>query len=174
MPKVSGDALLVLVDDKQALAMLSRLEQALTGPSLHAFLMAGVEPYLRSRAKQRFDSEGDKAVGGKWAPLKPYTQRVRVDAGYGPMHPINKRTGALESYITQGSNEFRTSAISAALLMPGKGGTKDQKKAFETAQIGRRWPLTAPRPVLALDQQDMIEVMVALGGFITSEVRRVP
>lgn len=169
---VKGDAgVMVFVDDRAVQRSLNALEVALAGPSLHGFLTHSVEPYLRTRAKARFAGEGDDVVG-KWAPLMPYTEAIRASKGYGPAHPINRRTGALENFITQGTNEFHTGPLDAALFMPGRNASPEMKRKIATAQVGRSLPDTVARPVLGMNQTDLIEVMVTLGGFVAEAVRR--
>ena len=149
--------------------MLERLEVAVAGPSLAMFLDQRVEPWLRERAERRFAGEGDDVVGA-WAPLKAYTQAVRQAAGYGPEHPINKRTGELERYITQGNNKQTFSNLEASLTMPGAAGTTKVQDKLKTAQGGKALPRTVARPVLGMNHIDMIEVLSTLGGYLTDRV----
>jgi len=178
----------ILVDDHEVQRAIAALEETLQGQHLLMFHQSATEPLLRRRARERFSSEGDAAVGGHWEPLKESTEDIRRHAGFPSSHPINKRTGDLEGLITRGRNEFTAGGDWAAFFLPGRQGSKKQKAALATAQkgapVGHYMPkgwrknngtkpspsATPPRPVIGLDEVDMAHTMSALQIWIASEV----
>lgn len=165
---ISGD-LMITVDDRAARALVDALERALDGPSLGAFVMGPTQEFLRQRATARFRNEGDSAVGA-WAPLMDYTNLMRVQGGFTPEHPINRRTGELENFITRGSNDVTVTPVSATLTMPGSNPGGELGEKLATAQQGKPFPYTVPRPVLGMDETDTIAVLASLGGWLVQEV----
>lgn len=145
-------------------AMLNHLDTAISPTGLMFFLTGTVGPWIRERAKDRFESEGDDVVG-KWAPLAPATQEIRSRGEWpvGPTGPINKRTGELEAYVT-GSDALVTGhSLGATLTFPGKRTSKRSiKTKMETAQKGRAKPRTPARPVLGLNEKDLSYVITML------------
>lgn len=151
---------------------LARLDTALSPEALAGFLELQVGPYLQRRSKQRFQSEGDDA-SGKWAPLLPATAAVRAAGpwGVGADHPINKRTGELEEYITGSSSLSWPHSLGATLQFPGKRAeTNSLQEKMNTAQKGRAKPATVPRPVLAVNERDLAFVMTELSFHVTGYV----
>lgn len=73
----------------------TKIKQAVQHPNIHKMVqgMAGVW-------QSNFDSEGG-AVGG-WRPLTEMTQRVRMQRGYPPQHPILVQSGALKRAAVTG------------------------------------------------------------------------
>jgi hypothetical protein len=149
--------------------MLSALEIALEPASLAIFLGESIDPYIRSRAEARFASEGDDVVG-KWLPLASSTEQIRAQAGYGPAHPINRRTGELEEYITKSPHRIETTPIGASLVMPGEPAGGELGKKVITAQEG--WPAsgrsgaTPPRPVIGVNEKDLLFVLTSLSTYV--------
>lgn len=142
--------------------MLQHLQDKLSPPAMGGFLDMKVSPYLQLRAKNRFSNEGDDVVG-KWAPLTPFTQQLRAAQGYGPAHPINKRTGQLEHYITEGPNRLIIDPGGATLTLPG-AGTARAKDKLRVAQQGEKVKgrVTPPRPVLGMNERDLFAVLTML------------
>src|SRR5690242_15334688 len=125
----------ILVDKRQVERYMRAITETLQGNNLMLFHQIATQPILRNRAKDRFAREGD-AVSGPWAALRESTQDIREHKGYGPSHPINKRTGELEDYITNGRNQFTYGADFANFFMPGRGSRTAREK-FRTAQQGK-------------------------------------
>lgn len=154
--------------------MLMAVNTVLSPLGMMGFLKGVVTPYVRLRAAQRFANEGDDTVG-KWAPLQPQTQEIRerLDLPIGPAHPINRRTGELESYITQSDSDVVSAAGGAQLTYPGNAPTgRAIQQKMETAQKGRsRTPMTVPRPVLGLGITDLAYVIGQLGITIKEAAR---
>lgn len=152
-------------DDRQVMRMLSRIGATISPPSLGTWLGTQVDPWVRRRARERFQKEGDD-VTGPWAPLKAATQHIRQQQGYGSSHPINKRTGQLEQYITGGPNRITIFASGATLTLPGRPPRGELKTKVETAQGGKPFPSTVPRPVMGLNERDLLAVLTDLSLFI--------
>ena len=147
-------------------AMLLRVEAALSPTGMSAFLRAEVGVFLQERAKSRFASEGDPAVGGAWLPLAPATQAIRASGEWnvGPAHPINVRTGELERYITGDEGITIPSGLGATLQYPAAPPTGAVARKVETAQRGMG--KTPARPVLGVDATDMLFVLTRLAFFV--------
>lgn len=148
--------------------MLYAVDTALNPIALAAFLGAVVDPYFRRRAGDRFAKEGDD-VTGPWKPLAEATQNIRETMGYGPAHPINRREGELERYITQTQGRSTEEPWGASLTLPGAEAQGELESKFSVAQQGgisiSGNPIPA-RPVLGMNEQDLIFVLTALAGHI--------
>lgn len=149
------------IEAESAERSLDRLIALMSVPGLSAFLRTEVGPYLRRRAKQRFASEGDD-VTGPWTPLAPATILWREAEGYGA-GPINRRTGELEEWVTQG-DFFAYPVGPAAVEMEYPKGIPGGElfTKLQTAQSGKPDPKTPPRPVIGVNEADMLYVMTAL------------
>lgn len=152
--------------------MLDAVDSALSSTGLAAFFELNVGPWVQQRAQSRFEREGDDA-SGKWAPLQEATIEFREHAGFEGPHPINKRTGELEDYIAQEQIGIVTSPGVGVMTYPkDKPKSKALKEKLSTAQQGRKTPSTVPRPVLALSERDLSQVLVML-AFHVQKVGRV-
>jgi hypothetical protein len=146
--------------------MLVYLDSIFSGPGVVAFLAGNVGPYLRDRARDRFFQEGDSASGA-WAPLSPASQEVRSRLQVGADHPINRRTGELEEYITQSQWTVSMNALGATLSYPDEPPkTLSLKEKMRRAQEGSDHPPTVARPVLGVDEVDLAYVVSILVFFI--------
>ena len=133
-------------------AMLERIDSALSPTGLAAFMGLAVGPWVKERAQSRFAQEGDD-VTGKWAPLADATVEIREHAGFEGSHPINKRTGELEEFITQGQiGVVSTPGLTVMTYPKDPPAGKGIRQKMETAQVGRSFPSTKPRPVLGLNR----------------------
>lgn len=163
---VNGTALVQIIgDDEGVQKMLSHLDTCLNPVAIAGFLGATVDPYLRSRIRDRFQDEGDDVVG-KWLPLASATVEIRSSQGYGGAHPINRRTGRLEEYIAGSPNQITIHSLGATLTLPGNRPSGELKKKVETAQKGRENPRTPPRPVLGMNEKDLAFTLTALAIYI--------
>lgn len=153
------------VDDKSVETLFADLYAVLAPPAIGAFLGSTIDPYLRQRAQERFQSEGDDVVGA-WLPLTSATQKIRASQGYGSAHPINHRTGKLEAYITESPNQISVHSLGATLTLPGNRPTGEMKRKVETAQVGKVYPNTPARPVLGMNERDLAFTMSALELYI--------
>lgn len=154
----------IIGDQAGVKEMLRRVEVALSPVGLETFMKQIVEPWLQSRARDRFQDEGDDAVGA-WLPLKPATVAIRSQR-WGGEHPINRRTGELENYITQSTANVAPLGAGVVLTYPGDKATGELIKKVETAQVGRIAPSTMPRPVLGMNETDLTVVLGGLAKFI--------
>ena len=153
-----------------AITMLTNLDLKLSPGSMAAFLKNFVVEYLQGVAGERFDTEGDEAVGGKWVPLKESTLRIRADQGL-PAGPINYRTGELRNFVT-GSEGSIGIDIGATLEWPSgipEGGNLMFK--YKTAQTGTSNGKVPARPTVGIGFQDMAAINLMLGGFIDAGKR---
>lgn len=163
-------SLTITSDSRDVQAMLDRVSDALDTVGMYTFLNAEVGPWLRERAQNRFANEGDDVVG-IWAPLEAYTVSVRDSGGYGGEHPINKRSGELESYIVDGGWDVTASTALSILTFPGTLPNPSQAVKVVTAQTGATYPRTPPRPVLGMNEADLGFVLAALATHVTLSAR---
>lgn len=154
-------------------ATLIRLETSLSPAGLSMFLTGAVAPWILERAENRFMNEGDD-VSGKWAPLAPTTQEIRGrgDWGVGPAHPINRRTGDLEEYVTKSSSSILPWSEGSMLVYPDKAPNPVLEEKLKTAQSGKSKPKTPARPVIGLSTTDLAYVLQGLSVFLETGVVR--
>jgi hypothetical protein len=161
----------VQLDANHTMLMFIRMGVAVSPQMTRVFMGRHVYPYLADRARRRFRSEGDDA-SGRWAALAFNTGRIRRSKGFPAWHPINKRTGELESFAT---GSYRISGMeNLTLTMPGNRGNARQQSKLRVAQKGghvksdrgaRRMGPSRPapaRPVLAVGFRDSSELTLAL------------
>lgn len=142
----------------------------LTSPNgMMSFLHTVIGPYLSKRAGERFASEGDD-VTGPWAPLKEATIRIRETEGFAA-GPINRRTGELENWVVQGGWNAYPTGFGASMRYPGREPSGELRRKVETAQKGRVYPSTEPRPVLGVNEADLLFTLTALGTAFEEAVR---
>lgn len=151
----------VVGDATGVVAMLAHLEQKLLPTNIAVFLQTRIDPFLRARASERFQNEGDDVVG-QWAPLLPATQAMRSAQGYGSDHPINRRTGEMEDYIVNSGGGVTIHPAGATLTFPGTPAGGQLADKVRTAQAGSANPVTVPRPVLGMNERDLAAVLTAL------------
>lgn len=156
-----------IVDKIDAELAIDSKINALSGHSLGEFFDEIAVPWFIERAEDRFEGEGDDAVGA-WAPLRFPTRAVRKDAGYGATGPINVRTGKLKEYVLDSQGDVRSTGSSASLKWPdatprGLTGTK-----VRTAQRGSKTSNTVARPVIAMNETDYQQVTTALTSWIAA------
>jgi len=153
------------LQDADVVRLLTRLEVTLGPVGLTAFAKTVMTPYMRERARARFANEGDDAVG-QWMPLQEATWNFREEQGFPPDHPINKRTGRLEAYITGGGVGVTPTPDGALLTFPDQPPTGETARKLETAQYGKNDPYTPSRPVLGISEVDVAFAVTALADFI--------
>lgn len=155
----------IAVEKKSLEALLTRMDTALSPFAIASFLGGPVEEFLQYRAAKRFQYEGDDAVGD-WAPLKPATQAIRSQEGYGADGPINRRTGALEDYIVGTPGVARPHGLGATLTYPGTPPKGETLTKLRTAQQGKPYPSTVARPVLGIGEDDLAEILTLLSIYV--------
>lgn len=153
-------------DFKQVNRIIDYLATVLSPIGMAAFMATSVGPWLRSRAQDRFFEEGDSA-SGKWAPLAQATAEIRGRLGVGDTNPINRRTGALEQYITQSNWIINATPLGVTLQYPSNPPSDQAtQEKIRTAQEGRVNPPTVARPVLGMDEADLAYVLTSLAFLI--------
>lgn len=160
-------------DTDGVMRMLRHLDTCFSVGGMTQFLGGDVAPYLRLRARGRFDEEGDDAVGS-WAPLSQTSQRIRAHGaqtgqmpGITATHPINRRTGLMEDYITNGVGDVTPEGSGNISLhyprrsVPARQGLQ---RKVRRAQLGDA--RTPARPVLGVSETDLFYVVSKLAFFI--------
>lgn len=158
-----------IVERSTVEAVLGKIVMATGAMELSAFQRTIVHPFLSMRAEDRFASEGDKASGGAWEQLSEASQHWRKWGGFDPQHPINKRTGKLEDFVTKGMPEVAEGATSAILSFPGATADFIMERKMTVAQAGDS--RTPARPVLGIDSTDVEFILIALSKFVAERVR---
>lgn len=160
------------VQEKDALYLLARVRESVNAAHLTEFMRGPVEKWFHDRIDKRFESEGDD-VSGKWAPLKERTQQVRFAAGFNPTWPINVRFGDLRDWLLSGGTTIAISGGAQYKLPSDVGTGSEVAQELYTAQFGRAFPATVPRPVLGMDAKDLEAVLTALNEFIVFQIAHV-
>lgn len=145
---------------------------ALSLEGLSAFLGGVMGPYLQKRASDRFKEERDPE-GKKWAPLAEPTVAIR-EAGPWPVggeHPINRRSGELEEWVTNGNYVPYGHNLGASMRYPSKPPSGTLKDKVQTAQQGTDSPRTPPRPVIGVNEEDMMFFVAAFATTIEEALR---
>lgn len=155
--------MIIIVDNRQADAVLLRLENALSDSSMEAFLLRNTADYIHERTRARFAGEGDD-VTGAWQPLLPATEHIRMNLGYPGAHPINVRTGDMESYLTGDSGAI-TGQTTWTFPAPGSA-TGELAEKIKTAQQGKAMPSTVPRPVIGMNNVDEAAITTDLEAYL--------
>lgn len=156
--------------------LFKSIEIAISPMGLERFLLTKAAPFIAARAAARFESEGDSASGGKWAPLSPATLQIRAEGresgmwGVGDAHPINVRTQQMERYVTSGIGEIIATGSGGVTLQYPGGDALSVTDKLRTAQQGApssgNFRATPARPVLALDYVDVEYLLVELKDWI--------
>ena len=112
-----------------------------------------VDQVFHAVVKQQFASEGGHG-GEPWKPLARRTQLERRRLGYGPAHPILRRTGALERSLTT----INSDAISVHLPLQYRRGTGVEYFGYHQSLAPRtRLPRRAPIQLTADDKHELIK-----------------
>lgn len=159
----------VSVDGREADLLMRAIESTLMGSTLMDYLQDFMAPYMRRRAAERFAAEGDEA-SGTWQPLKDATVEIREKAGFPGEHPINKRTGELEAFMTRGNIDYTIQGNAASMFFPGRTSGELAEKV-KTAQRGKEKPATVARPVAAVSAVDMAYFMNNFSFWFAKEVQ---
>jgi hypothetical protein len=166
----------VRVDSFETQAMLSFAMVAVSGPSLAGFLDDKAANWLHEEIGLRFAYEGDRK-SGDWPRLQESTNQIREALGFPADTPINIRTGDLEEFVTT-AHDVTQGPMSASMDLPGDVPDPVLAKKLRTAQQGASsgenpFPGTGPtppRPVLAVDETDMVELLARLEAHIVTQV----
>lgn len=164
------------VDSSDVFVMLLALENALGPESMRRFLEGVMVRRIQERAQARFASEGGDDAVDPWEQLHPVTVEMREWQGFPGEHPINRRTGEMERYITNNYGRSVAGVGMAEMTYPGNPpGNRELAKKVYTAQAG--WVdaqgRTNPRPVLAWGSSDLVFAVNALEAWILARVQTV-
>ena len=143
-----------------------------------AFLDNVVKPYFSDQIVDRFAYAGDDA-SGNWAPLSAATIRLRHALGFSDDFAINERTGEFLHWLAY-SGRVTVDPGGAMLSVPGPAPDGVLEKKLKTAQHGDvQGPgdmlpgaVTPPRPVLAIDAEDLANILAALQLHVINTVGR--
>lgn len=170
-PKSSGPTGLVDVqiigDSRDVQMRLDALGDAFESQAIAAWLMVGLDPLLRRRTAERFDSEGDD-ISGKWQSLQPFTVSDRQAHGFPGEHPINVRTGSMKKHLLDDPPRVAIHTLGATMWSPGGDGGPKTAKKVKTAQEGDPATNTPARPVLGVGVVDLEAALISLAGHISS------
>lgn len=167
---MTGFKIEIETDSASADAVMQRLDDRTSAMGLVTFLDVVVDPFLRNRIDERFKSEGDD-VTGKWHPLERATELIRASYGFPPDHPINIRTDKMHAYLVGTDSDVHPNGMGATLVHPplGKAHSVLDKK-IKTAQSGSASPSTQPRPVLGVNENDLLFITSSLAAWIIQDI----
>lgn len=151
-------------DTSDLLGVIAELKLRLGPGGLQDFLAFHVEPWLRMRTENRFAQEGDEVVG-TWQPLERATEAIRASQGFPPAHPINHRTGRMEYFLVNTPGDVKATGLGAQVTYP-RPGANGQMDKIATAQMGKGFPKTPPRPVLGVNENDATYITSNLVAWI--------
>lgn len=169
-PKGGRTTVDVSVDTFQVDMLMKSVMQTVSPAGLAPFGET-VADYLEERAVNRFAFEGDDA-SGNWPQLTGATERIRASMGYGPDGPINVRTSEMFEAVVYSAGVYpHSQGVTVVKPEPSllRGPLREK---LITAQQGRMdnpmipGATTPPRPVLALAERDMVEIMAKLQLYI--------
>jgi hypothetical protein len=160
---------IITTDRSSADRAIQYLEARLSPVGLVTFLSTVVDPFIRNRIQQRFAGEGDDVVGA-WHPLSVATQQIRASYGFPPSHPINVRTGKLESWLVGAKSDVKQFGIGASLEHPPPGSDAILSKKLSTAQSGSSSPVTPARPVIGVNENDLLFVTSSLVAWLSQDM----
>lgn len=165
----------VNVDPFDVDMMVDRVWDVLRGDRLVEFLTGPAHDHLEEEIVQRFAYEGDNK-SGDWPPLAEATMAIRQRMGFSP-DEVNIRTTEMFQTLVQDYDAFPTGAASATMILPGSAAEDGAvAEKIRTAQQGRAnnpipgFGPTPPRPVLAVDETDMVALLERLNRWIIWEV----
>lgn len=156
----------IIADPSEVNKVMQQLQVKLSPAGLAAFLQTIVDPFIRNRIEGRFNSEGDD-VSGAWHPLEQATQQIRAAYGYPPDHPINMRTGKMRTFLTTTQSDVKMTGMGAELTHPPLTADAVMNKKIATAQMGSPSPSTPARPVVGLNDNDLLFITSELVVYIT-------
>lgn len=138
--------------------MLRNMQASLTPAAIGVYLTSVVHPRLRRRAANRFNQEGDDAVGGKWTPLRQSTLEIKAALGYGNKR-INERTGHLRDSVVNARPVVGHNGLATTLDFPGNWDRPDL--FWRSMQAAGLINTHEPRPVVGVTHEDDVAHMLA-------------
>lgn len=151
-------------DTQDVQMVFGHMQQAVGMTELGQFLRDDIDPYLRGRIAARFAGEGDDVVG-QWLPLAASTVGIRQSRGLGGAHPINVRTHMMKDFLVTKPGDIKLSGLEATLTSPGPGDPLTDQK-IRTAQQGKSYPNTPPRPVIGVNTVDLDYIHIQLTRYL--------
>lgn len=154
-------------------AAIALVAGSISPVQLGMFLHGFVWPHFRDRIVDRFAYEGDSA-SGPWPPLSPATIEIKESLGYYDQADYaNIRTGAMFEYV-KNSKTVAPNGLGAVLRFPEEPNDPIMRRKLRVAQAGDPGPNwlnpamgeTPPRPVIAMDGTDLVEVIARLQRWI--------
>jgi len=146
--------------------LLKRMLTATSPAGIHTFLATVVHPRLARRARDRFNKQGDEAVGGTWTPLKQSTLEIKDSMGYGSKK-INERTGHLRDSVVNARPVLGTIGIGQTLNFPGNWDRPDL--FYRNQQAVGAINTHEPRPVVGLEwENDVAHMLTSLQAWVVS------
>lgn len=144
--------------------------------------------WLVERTTHRFTHQGGPEVDGTWAALSDARRDIRSHAALNP-EPPNIATSELMGWILSNKGATVKSGVGATFSYPGAMPRRPSVKAkLQTAQKGKPagFPMptgsggtkpspspTPPRPILGLDEVDLIHMLGALELWIAGQMAKV-
>lgn len=162
-------SVIITVDKNSAQHAIDSLNDRLGAIGLVTFLQTVVDPFIRNRIDQRFKGEGDDVVG-VWHPLAVATQQIRASYGFPPDHPINVRTSKLRSHLVGTQSDVKAFGIGATLQHPPPGTDAILNKKIQTAQSGSSSPSTPARPVIGVNENDLLFITTSLVAWLSQDM----
>ncbi|ANA85791.1 hypothetical protein PBI_WOES_17 [Gordonia phage Woes] len=153
-----------IVDVRRPTLRIKAFQDKVEGASLAGFMQGFAAPLLQDRASDRFDQDGDSA-SGKWKPLQESTIQRREKAGYVPIK-INERTGAMRAWVESAQGRITAVKYAAVLEWPGTPSNRTIGRKLKVAQMGLPEPYTPKRPVVAVEGEDLLTILVAMENWI--------
>lgn len=144
--------------------MLRNMMQSTTPTAIAAYLSTVVHPRLARRARDRFRTEGDEAVGGEWTPLAQSTLEIKKALGYG-RKKINARTDLLRDSIVYSRPVLGHNGFGETLDFPGNWDRPDL--FYRHMQAAGQINTHVARPVVGVDyENDVAHMMVSLQSWV--------
>lgn len=159
----------ITVDKDNVGHIFSTLSGNLMGGSISVWLRDEVDVYLRRRMEQRFTGEGDDVVG-KWLPLASATEKIRAAKHFPPAHPINERTHYMRDWLTGYDGQIQATGVDVTLTQPGQVAAPLTQQKINTAQHGKSYPQTPPRPVIGVNSADSDWIQNSLVHYMFSGI----
>lgn len=152
-------------DANSATGVFDTLDARMQDTGLIEFMEDHVDPYLRRRIANRFLAEGDD-VSGHWHPLTRATELIRARQGFPPQHPINVRTRQMKDFLISTPSQVRSSGPEVILTHPPPIASGEINRKIATAQGGKANPPTPARPVIGVNENDLLYITSSLTAYL--------
>ena len=159
-----------VVDARDPIRKLERIEWAVGDENLLTILQGPVPEWFQGRMKERFANEGDDAVG-QWEPLDDDTIQIK-EHEEGRNRGINVRTGALRDWLLSARGALEQVGAGGVFEMSWPGDapeTSDLDEKLRHLQMGSTDPFAPPRPVIGASVTDLAGIMEIMKHWIFVE-----